>query len=154
MMATQIKPARKQLHEEDFYVWSQRQAELLRTRRYDELDLEHLIEEVEDSGGALKRSARRRVRTIIEHLLKLQHSPAVDPRLDWRDTVRTQRNDLLDDLTPSLRRDLEQELEELYARARQQAEGSLRDYGEDGAADALPQSCPYTPDQIIGDWLP
>jgi Domain of unknown function DUF29 len=154
MMATQIKPARKQLYEEDFYVWSQRQAELLRTRRYDELDLEHLIEEVEDLGGALKRAVRSRVRTIIEHLLKLQHSPAVDPRLGWRDTVRTQRNDLLDDLTPTLRRDLEQELEELYARARQQAEGSLRDHGEDGAADALPQSCPYTPNQIIGDWLP
>jgi hypothetical protein len=154
MMATQIEPTRKQLYEEDFYVWSQRQAELLRTRRYDELDLEHLIEEVEDLGGALKRAVRSRVRTIIEHLLKLQHSPAVDPRLGWRDTVRAQRNDLLDDLTPTLRRDLEQELEELYARARQQAVGSLRDHGEDAAADALPQSCPYTADQITGDWLP
>jgi hypothetical protein len=153
-MATRIKPARKDLYEEDFYVWTQRQAELLRARRYDELDLEHLIEEVEDLGGALKRSVRSRVRTIIEHLLKLQHSPAVDPRPGWRDTVRTQRNDLLDDLTPTLRRELDGELEELYARARQQAEGSLRDHGEHVAADALPGNCPYTSDQITGDWLP
>jgi hypothetical protein len=154
MMATRIKPTPKELYEEDFYVWSQRQAELLRARRYDELDLEHLIEEVEDLGGALKRSVRSRARTIMEHLLKLQHSPAVDPRSGWRDTVRRERGDLLDDLTPTLRRELARELEELYARARQQAEGSLRDHGEHAAADALPRTCPYTADQVIGDWLP
>ena len=153
-MATRIKPAPKELYQEDFYVWTQRQAELLRARRYDELDLEHLIEEVEDLGGAAKKSVRSRARTIIEHLLKLQHSPAVDPRPGWRDTVRGQRDDLLDDLTPTLRRELAAELEELYARARERAAGSLRDHGEHASADALPETCPYTPEQIIGDWLP
>ena len=153
-MATQIKPAPKELYQEDFYVWTQRQAELLRARRYDELDLEHLIEEVEDLGGAARKSVRSRARTIIEHLLKLQHSPAVDPRPNWRDTVRAQRDDLRDDLTPTLRRELDQDLEELYARARQRAEGSMRDHGEHSAANALPGTCPYTADQVVGDWLP
>ena len=153
-MATRIKPAPKELYQEDFYVWTQRQAELLRARRYDELDLEHLIEEVEDLGAAAKKSVRSRVRTILEHLLKLEHSPAVDPRPGWRDTIRAQRDDLLDELTSRLRRELDGELEELYARARQRAEGSLRDHGEHGAADALPETCPYTADQITGDWLP
>jgi Domain of unknown function DUF29 len=152
-MATRIKPAPK-LYREDFYVWTQRQAELLRARRYDELDLEHLIEEVEDLGGAAKKSVRSRTRTIIEHLLKLQHSPAVDPRAGWRDTIRTQRDDLLDDLTPTLRRELNEELAELYARARQRTAASMRDHGEHAAADALPETCPYTPEQITGDWLP
>ncbi len=114
-MATQIKPAPKMLYYEDFYVWTQRQAELLRAHRYEELDLEHLIEEVEDLGGALKRSVRSRVRTIIEDLLTLQYSPALDPRAGWRDTIRRDRNDLLDDLTPTLRRELGAELDELYA---------------------------------------
>jgi hypothetical protein len=154
MMATRMKPASKELYEEDFYVWSRRQAELLRTRRYDELDLEHLIEEVEDLGGAAKKAVRSRARTIVEHLLKLQHSPEVDPRPGWRDTIRTQRDDLLDDLTPTLRRELNGELQELYARARQRAEGSLRDHAEHTAADALPENCPYTLEQITGDWLP
>jgi hypothetical protein len=154
MMATRIKPAPNKLYDEDFYVWTQRQAELLRAHRYDELDLEHLIEEVEELGGAAKKSVRSRTRTIIEHLLKLQHSLAVGPRPGWRDTVRTQRNDLLDDLTPTLRRELEEELEDLYDRARQQTEGSLRDHGEHAAADSLPQSCPYNAEQITGDWLP
>ena len=68
--------------------------------------------------------------------------------------MRAQRDDLLDDLTPTLRRELDQELEELYARARQRAAESMRDHGEQAAADALPEACPYTPEQITGDWLP
>jgi hypothetical protein len=151
-MATRIKPVKEDLYDEDFYVWTRRQAELLRAGRYDELDIEHLIEEIEDLGGAAKKSVRSRVRTILEHFLKLEHSPAVDPRTGWRDTIRTQRDDLLDELTPTLRRELEEELAELYARARHRAEGSLRDHGE--AAAALPATCPYTLGQITGDWLP
>jgi hypothetical protein len=60
----------------------------------------------------------------------------------------------LNDLTPSLRCHLPESLPELYARARHDAEGWLRDHGEQDAADALPASCPYTLDQITGDWLP
>jgi hypothetical protein len=153
-MATQIKPAAKHLYEEDFFVWSQKQASLLRARRFDELDLENLIEEVEDLGGALERSVRSRARAVMEHLLKLQHSPAKDPRLGWRETIRTQRSELLNDLTPSLRRHLADSLSDVYERARHDAEGSLRDHGEHAAADALPATCPYTLDQITGDWLP
>jgi hypothetical protein len=153
-MVTQIKPAAKHLYEEDFFVWSQKQASLLRARRFDELDLENLIEEVEDLGGALERSVRSRARTIMEHLLKLQHSPVKDPRLGWRETIRTQRSELLNDLTPSLRRHLADSLSDVYERARHDAEGSLRDHGEHAAADALPATCPYTLDQITGDWLP
>lgn len=153
-MATQIKPVAKDLYKEDFYVWSQRQAELLRARRFDELDLAHLIEEVEDLGGSQKRSVRSHARRIMEHLLKLEHSPAKDPRLGWRETIRTQRSELLNDLTPTLHRELGDELPELYGRARQDAEASLRDHGEDAAADALPATCPFAVDQITGDWLP
>jgi hypothetical protein len=152
-MATKIKPA-KHLYDEDLYLWSQSQAALLRAGRFEELDLENLIEEVEDVGGALKRSVRSRTRTIIEHLLKLEFSPSTDPHPGWRSTVRTQRSGLLDDLTPSLRRDLPSELSDLYLRARHDADGSLRDHGEHAAADALPPACPYTLDQITGDWWP
>ena len=105
-------------------------------------------------GESLKRSVRSRLRTIIEHLLKLQHSPAQDPRGGWYDTILTQRSDLLDELTPSIRREVGPALPALYDRARQSAATSLRKHGEQAAADALPATCPYTLDQIIGDWLP
>ena len=153
-MATRIKPTKRNLYDEDFYVWAQNQAELLRDKHFGELDLANLIEEVEDLAGSLKSAVRSRATTVMEHLLKLQHSPAQNPRLAWRGTIRTQRTRLLNDLTPSLRRHLADNLPELYARARHDAEGSLRDYGEDAAADALPEGCPYALDQITGDWLP
>jgi hypothetical protein len=153
-MATRIKPTPAQLYEQDFYAWAKIQAGLLRAGRYADLDLEHLIEEVDDLGESLKRSARRRIRTIIEHFLKLEHSPAHDPRGGWYDTVLAQRSDLLDELTPSIRREVEPALPDLYDRARQNAATSLRKHGEHDAADASPAICPYTLDQITGDWLP
>jgi hypothetical protein len=153
-MATRIKPTAKNLYDEDFYVWAQNQAELLRDKHFDELDLANLIEEVEDLAGSLKSAVRSRATTIMEHLLKLQHSPAQNPRLAWRGTIRTQRTRLLNDLTPSLQRHLADNFPDLYERARHDAEGSLRDHGEQDAADALPTTCPYTLEQITGDWLP
>jgi Domain of unknown function DUF29 len=153
-VATRVKPTAKDLYQDDLYAWAQNQAALLRAGRFDALDLEHLIDEVEDLAGSLKSAVRSRATTIMEHLLKLQHSPAKSPRLAWRETVRTQRTRLLNDLTPSLQRHLAHRLAALYDRARHDAEGSLRDHGEHAAADALPATCPYTLDQITGDWLP
>jgi Domain of unknown function DUF29 len=153
-VATQVRPATKDPYADDLYAWAHDQAALLRAKRFDALDLEHLIEEVEDLAGSLKSAARSRATTIMAHLLKLQHSPAQAPRMAWRETIRTQRTRLLNDLTPSLQRHLADRLSELYARARHDAEGSLRDHGEQDAADALPTTGPYSLDQITGDWLP
>lgn len=99
-MATQVRSKPNVLYDEDFYAWSREQAGLLRDGRFADLDLEHLIEEVADLGGALKRSVRSRIRTIIEHLLKLEHSPVQDPRGGWYDTIIAQRSDLVDERTP------------------------------------------------------
>jgi hypothetical protein len=153
-MATRTRPKTDHLYAEDFYVWTEVQAGLLRKRQFEDLDIDNLIEEVEDLGGALKRTVRSRVRTITAHLLKLQHSGASEPRAGWRQTIVSQRNDLADELTPALRRDVAAALEEIYDRARNEAEVALRDHGEDAAADALPASCPYTLDQVTGDWWP
>ena len=153
-MATRIKRPRADLYESDFYAWSLEQAALLRAQRFNDLDLNRLIEEVEDLGASLDRSARSRIRTIIEHLLELQHSPAVEPRPGWYDTILAQRDDLVDELTASLRNVVASELPSEFERARKRAASSLRRYGETAAADALPETCPYTFEQITGDWLP
>ena len=153
-MATQVTHPTKDLYEQDFYAWSRRQAELLRLQRFADLDLAHLIEEVEDLGESVYRSVRSRVRTIIEHLLKLEHSLASEPKRGWRETIRTQRADLDEDLTAALRPRIEAGLPRFYAKARRDADAALRDYGEPAAADALPPTCPYTLDRIVSDWLP
>ncbi len=154
-MATRTKlPAAKPLYDEDFYLWAEEQAALLRTRRFDALDLANLVEEVEDLGAALKRSVLNNARVIMEHLLKLQHSPAGEPRGGWEATVLEHRSRLEVDLTPRLRQVLADELPRMYRLARRNAAAALRRHGEQGAADALPEACPYTLDEITGDWLP
>jgi len=153
-MATQIKPADKDLYERDFYVWAERQAELLRAGRLSELDLENLILEVEGLADVKRSAVLNNARVIIEHLLKLQHSPAQAPRHGWEESVFEHRSRLEIDLTPRLRQILEDELAKVYRLARRNAEAALRRHAEDAAADALPGSCPYSFEQITGDWLP
>jgi Domain of unknown function DUF29 len=152
-MATHPRPT-ADLYEEDFYVWTEIQADLLRARRFDALDLENLIEEVEGLGDAKKSAVLSNATLIVGHLLKLQYSPAQDPRSGWIDSVLEHRNRLEFDLTPRLRQILQDELPRVYAIGRRTAERRMRTQGEDAAAGALPATCPYTPDQITGDWWP
>lgn len=153
-MATQVRAKAKDLYEQDFYVWAEAQADLLRARRFEALDLANLIEEVEALGRAERSKILNIASVIIEHLLKLQHSPAHEPRNAWRASVREHRRRLRRDLTPRLRQILGAELPALYAEIRGDTAALLRDHGEDSAADALPETCPYTVDQITGDWWP
>ena len=153
-MATRLQPPPEAQYATDPYAWALEQAAHLRARRVGKLDLENLAEEVEDLAGTQRRAVRSRARSIMQHLLKLQHSPAAAPRPGWRQTVRLQRAELADDLTPTLRRRLAEELAEVYGGARKLAAGELGDHGEDAAAQALPAECPYSLDQVTGDWLP
>jgi hypothetical protein len=153
-MATRARPEAKELYDEDFYVWTGVQAGLLRERRFGSLDLENLIEEVEGLGDAKKGAVLSNATVVVEHLLKLQFSAATDPRAGWIDSVLEHRNRLEFDLTPRLRQILQQELARVYEVARRTAERRLRVHGENVAADALPSTCPYTFDQITGDWWP
>jgi hypothetical protein len=144
-------------YDDDFYAWTQYQAEVLRTmRRADSrLDRERLAEEIEDSGKSERNAVRTQVVRIIEHLLKLEHSPAVDPRSDWEATVIEARQALADSISVTLQRDAQQALPVLYGRARQLADVRLRKFAENEAAARLPPECPYTLDQTRADgWYP
>ena len=151
-MATHVRTKDELLYEEDFYVWTEVQAQLLRARRFDALDLANLIEEIETLGRAEKKEVLSNAMVIVEHLLKLQHRPAQKPRPGWIDSVLEHRNRLELDLTPRLLQILADELPHVYRIARRTAERRLRAHGEDAAA--LPASCPYTLDQITTDWWP
>ena len=49
------------LYEQDYYAWTEQQAALLQAGQFTEIDLAHLIEEVEDMG----RSQRRAVQSAL-----------------------------------------------------------------------------------------
>ena len=57
-------------YDKDVLVWSQEQARLLRAGRFDELDIEHVADEIEDVGKSEKRELANRMAVLLAHLLK------------------------------------------------------------------------------------
>ena len=110
-------------YEDDFYAWTQHQAEVLRTMPVSDnrFDREHVAEEIEDLGKSERDAVRSQIRRIIEHLLKLAYSPAEQPRFDWMGTIVDARQELSDKLTPTLRREVEGVLQKLYDDGRRRA---------------------------------
>ena len=92
-------------YETDFYLWTQAQAELLRARRFDELDLENLIDEVASVGGSEKREIGNRLVVLLGHLLKWKYQPGARKN-GWTATIFEQRTQiaLILRASPSLKR--------------------------------------------------
>ena len=154
-----MTPARAaQLYEDDFHAWTQLQAKELRrfarARPNLPLDLAHLAEEIADLGTERRSRIRSWARRIIEHLLTLEHSPAQDPRRGWIAEIVSFRREIDDHLSASLRRDLKRRLPRLYDQARADLLKKLRLYGETEAAARLPERCPFSLDQVLGDFWP
>ncbi len=114
----------KPKYDEDFVLWLNFQAELLRQGRVHELDLENLAEEVEAIGRSDKREVQSRLIVLITHLLKVQFQPGRRSR-SWRSTIGEQRLqlELLFEDSPSLLRNYVPEVfERSYLYARRKAE--------------------------------
>src|SRR5437870_3456082 len=98
------------LYDEDFVAWSKQQAAALRaaarTGSNQLLDWENLAEEIEDLSKREQRELSSRLAVIIEHLVKLDHSAAHDPRNGWRRTIRQERAQIerILEQSPSLKR--------------------------------------------------
>jgi hypothetical protein len=153
------KVLERSLYETDYYAWTRQQAAALRAmaaRQVDStLDLANLAEEVESLGRSDLNTVRSQVRRVIEHLLKLEYSPASEPRIDWLESVDQARNEIEDHITASMAPDVTADLDRLFGRARRSAASALVKHGEREAAMALPQACPYRLEQIVGqDWYP
>ncbi len=146
-----------QLYEEDFVRWTEQQSRALREAAGVgtnlPLDWENLAEEIESLGASQRRELRSRLAVILEHLMKLEHSPASDPRTGWMDTISRERLNieyLLED-SPSLRGELGPMTEKLKPRVARLATASLFGYGE--TVKKLPPPS-YTEEQVLGDWFP
>jgi Domain of unknown function DUF29 len=132
------------LYDEDFYAWTQQQAEALRThfKGDNRLDVEHLAEEVEDLGKSELHAVESYIENVIEHLLKLDYSGWVEARNHWRAEVDAFRASIERKVTPRIRQQVETELEALYERARRGAARSLHQREPD-LVRRLPEHCPY-----------
>ena len=138
-------------YDHDYHAWLTRQADLLAERRFDDLDLDNLIDEIQALARSEKREIENRLNVLLVHLLKWTYQPAQRSG-GWRSTIIEQRARLLKRLqdSPSLRGYPGEVLDEEYAIAREKAaaETGLR-------ATTFPKSCPYTIDQVLDpDFLP
>ena len=114
-MATKLRGRAAKLYETDFYGWAEEQAARLRAREFDGLDLDNLIEEVEGLADTKLSGVLNGARIVMEHVLKLEPRPAVDPRTNWRASVREHRRRVQIDLTPRLQGLLADQLPRMYA---------------------------------------
>jgi hypothetical protein len=141
------------LYKDDFAAWLDLQAAALRERRFADLDLDNLIEEVESIRRAELRSVEHHARVVVAQLLQLAHSTLGDPRWSWKSTAMSHRHQLEMILTPTLRQEFEARLDKVYACGRRLAATVLE---TEGTPDEwLPQKCPYTLAEILADdWYP
>ena len=144
------------LYDDDFYAWTQEQAELLRSlpATSNRLDTELIAEEIEDLGKSELHTVQSLCEHIIEHLLKLEYSGLAEPARHWRQEIVEWRLQVDRKRTRSIIAKLD--LTDRYRSALR----LLRDLEEDvpGFLARLPAECAYSLDQILGsgedDWFP
>jgi hypothetical protein len=133
------------LHDRDFYQWTQQQTGLLRAGNFAQVDLENLIEEISSLGERDKREAKSRLVLILLHLLKWHYQPARRGN-SWRRTINEQRTELallLDD-SPSLGHVVEESFSRCYDLARRRAAS------ETGLpVSNFPDACPWPLEQAM-----
>ena len=134
-------------YEQDFYQWTQEQAELLKAGALSQLDVENLIEEIESMGKSQKRALISRMTVLLMHLLKWDYQP--DRRSgSLKSTIITQRKEikrLLKD-NPGLKSIITEMLTETYLDAAEiaSAETELPE-------STFPETCPYTVEHLTGE---
>jgi hypothetical protein len=144
------------LYDDDFYAWTQEQAELLRqgSAESNRLDFDLIAEEIEDLGKSELHTVQSLCERIIEHLLKLEYSGLAEPVRHWRREIAEWRVQLRRKSTRSI-------LAKLDLANRYRTALHLLQYLEDdipGLMARVPAECPYSLDQVLGsgeeDWFP
>ncbi|WP_257291510.1 DUF29 domain-containing protein [Endozoicomonas sp. ONNA1] len=148
------------LYDSDYYSWAYQQAQLIREGKFNKLDIENLIEEIEDMGRSQYRALKSALRELQLHLLKWQmQSAKVDDLHDmerwyisWLDSIAKQRRRVVEELdeNPGLKNKLDEILTTAYQQACKAAATDMKCRIKD-----FPTECPWTFEQIMTDnWLP
>lgn len=144
-------PYKPMPYTQDFYHWTQEQAQLLRQGRWQELDIDHLVEEIEDLGNRHYDQLESRLAVLIGHLLKWEFQPHLRSN-SWQATLDEQRYRIerLLQRNPSLR----VKLPEAYTDAWYSAVAiAIRDTNLPRTT--FPSACPYAVEQVLDPaWTP
>ncbi|WP_340695938.1 DUF29 domain-containing protein [Hydrogenobacter thermophilus] len=160
----------KELYEKDFYMWVYENLKLLKEGKYDRVDWENLLEEIEDMGKTLKRSLISYIAVILEHMYKLENLLSYS-RYDtdmleeggrgWKRSIANasiEIEKILDD-SPGLLRQLEDITRQAWKYARKSLTAFIMDLEEGRIVSisereqllrSIPKELPYTIEQIAG----
>jgi hypothetical protein len=146
-----VIPDLKTLYEVDDSLWLEETIELLKAKRFDALDLENLIEELEDLGNEKKFRVASFLQQIIRHALLLQFWTREREynQANWQAEIISFQYQLQRYLTTNLRKYLEQEFEQIYFESlqyvRQKTDNKVN----------FPDICHYSLEELLDpNWLP
>jgi len=141
----------KDLYDQDYYLWIMRTIELLNQKKFSELDLTNLVEEIEDMGKSEKKSITSNLRILLMHLLKYKYQSDKQTN-SWLFTIVEHRKRLQEafKVSPSLRRYYEEVFLDCYQDARELASA------ETGLSmQIFSEVCPFTPEEALNpNYLP
>ncbi|MGX7704708.1 DUF29 domain-containing protein [Methylobacterium sp. Gmos1] len=132
-------------YERDYFSWVQEQVALIRARRFDEIDAEHVAEELEDLGKSQLSRLHSALRVLVMHMLKWDQQPE-HRTASWIFSIAEQRrryHRLLRD-NPGLKPHRETALADAYEGARLWAAEETHLEPDD-----FPKECPYTWDDLL-----
>ncbi|MFW5724771.1 MAG: DUF29 domain-containing protein [Halochromatium sp.] len=143
------------LYQTDYSAWAKCNAELLRARRFDALDIEHLLEELSDMSKSDRRELHSRLLVLIAHLLKWEFQyqnlaerwREFDGR-SWRSTIIEQREQIAELMTaaPGLKSQLDEAIASAYPAAVRLAHKETR-----LPLTTFPTRCPYAAEHLLDD---
>lgn len=132
-------------YDQDAYAWALEQAALLRSGKLDQLDIEHLAEEIESMGKSERRALISQLARLLMHLLKWDHQPERRSR-SWRLSIQDAQAKvarLLED-NPSLKAAMPELMAKAYEDARRAAAIET-----DMEPDSFPETCLYSFDDAM-----
>ncbi len=135
----------QELYELDDYLWIQETVKLLREKKFNQLDLNNLIEELEDLGRERKNAVASLLEQVIRHLLLLQYwqTESEYNATHWQGEIYTFRIQLKRKMTKNLYKFLDSELNSIY----KDALGFVRIKTKNSVN--FPSECPYSLEQLL-----
>jgi len=134
-----------ELYEKDFYAWTKETAQLLKEGRINEVDIKHIVEEIEDMGNSNKRAVVSQLSRLIAHLLKWKYQPSLRCN-SWKNTIENSRMEIFEFFkdSPSLKNEVQLKFDSAYQRAIRTASN------ETGIeVQSFPKECPFLLEQCL-----
>lgn len=130
---------------EDYGAWITAQIELIRDGQFDELDLEHLLEEVEGLARSNFDAFKSAIRIVLIHMLRWDVQPEYRIR-SWATSINGHRIRVVEALeeSPSYKSRVDEAVRKAYRLARYHAAKKTR-----RSVEHFPDTCPFTFDEIM-----